>query len=106
MKSHFLATALFCSCALAANAMDSRSDDPINLIPLFGDTTFYQGVTITLNSGCTLILDGGSYEGASFDIKPGAKVKITHNAYTKLLQNGNIVIPLGAELEYTSGTIK
>lgn len=75
-------------------------------LSLTGTGTFYQGVTITLNSGCTLILDGGSYEGASFDIKPGAKVKITHNAYTKLLQNGNIVIPLGAELEYTSGTIK
>lgn len=76
MTDFFLATALFCSCALAANAIDSRSNDPINLIPHFGDTTFYQGVTITLNSGCTLILDGGSYEGASFDIKPGAEFEI------------------------------
>ena len=43
MKSHFLAAVLFCSCALAANAMDSRSDDPINLIPHFGDTIVGMG---------------------------------------------------------------
>lgn len=43
MTDFFLATALFCSCALAANAMDSRSNDPINLIPIFGDTIVGMG---------------------------------------------------------------
>jgi len=49
---------------------------------------------------------GGTLDGVSFDIKSGAKVKISQNAYTKLLQNESFVIPLGAELEFTCGTIK
>ena len=72
---------------------------------LFGIATFYPGVKITVEAGSTLWI-GGTLDGASFDIKPSAKVKISQNAYTKLLQNESFVIPLGAELEFISGTIE
>ena len=72
---------------------------------LFGIATFYPGVKITVEAGSTLWI-GGTLDGASFDIKHGAKVKISQNAYTKLLQNGSFVIPLGAELEFIYGTIE
>lgn len=42
MKSYFLAAVLFCSCALAANAMDSRS----NGIPYVGPY-IYAGLAIS-----------------------------------------------------------
>ena len=73
---------------------------------LNGTATFYPSVKITIKSGSTLWIDGCSLDNASFDIKPGAKVKMSNNTYTRLLQNKNFVIPLGAELELIEGVIE
>ncbi len=97
---------------VVASSHAVNSDDGIIVFnpTLPGDTipgvaTFYHGVKITVEAGSTLWI-GGTLDGASFDIIPGAKVKISQKAYTKLLQSESFVIPLGAELEFTYGIIK
>ncbi|MCR5064846.1 MAG: C1 family peptidase [Bacteroidales bacterium] len=67
----------------------------------------YRGVTLTLESGTTLEIDGGLLKNIILDAKPGSSIIIKNGG--RLLgnkQHGEINIPLGVNLDISEGEMK
>lgn len=67
----------------------------------------YRGVTLTLESGTTLEIDGGLLKNIILDAKPGSSVIIKNGG--RLLgnkQHGEINIPLGVNLNISEGEMR
>ncbi|MBR1791319.1 MAG: C1 family peptidase [Bacteroidaceae bacterium] len=67
----------------------------------------YRGVTLTLESGTTLEIDGGLLKNIILDAKPGSSVIIKNGG--RLLgnkQHGEINIPVGVNLDISEGEMR
>ena len=69
------------------------------------DTDFYKGVTIYLNNGATLIVDGATLNNVKIQAESGSKIVLKNNSTINYCPNSDFSLPLGAELEIIHGVI-
>jgi hypothetical protein len=67
--------------------------------------TMASDAMIILQSGSTLVVDGGKMMNVNLKALPGSKVIFKNNAYIKLCKKGEFSIYSGAEFDNTDGSI-
>lgn len=75
-------------------------------LTITGNVTCYRGVTMTINSGSTLIIDGGTLKDVNLQLQSGASLIIQNGGQLKCNPAFPFTLPVGATLNQYNGTIR
>lgn len=67
--------------------------------------SFYKNVTLTIDKGGTLIVDGGTLNDAIINVNEGGTVNVINNGCINLCKSKSFVVPLGSTMLFEEGRI-